>query len=88
MPPCKRWFTRFFIGQVPGNEKLYASLRSKGYELIFKPTTIHKENDKPVVKGNVDAELVLYAAAIYYKRYKKAIIVSGDGDFACLIDFL
>jgi len=39
------------------------------------------------VKGNVDAELVLHAM-IEYKNYDKAIIVSGDGDFHCLIEYL
>ncbi|MDI6799061.1 MAG: NYN domain-containing protein, partial [Actinomycetota bacterium] len=38
-------------------------------------------------KGNVDAELVLYAM-IEYPNYDKAIIVSGDGDFHCLIEYL
>ena len=40
------------------------------------------------VKGNVDAELVLHAAVIEYANYHRAIIVSGDGDFACLGDYL
>jgi uncharacterized LabA/DUF88 family protein len=31
---------------------------------------------------------VLHAAAIEYPNYDKAIIISGDGDFACLLDFL
>jgi len=39
-------------------------------------------------KGNIDAELVLYAAAIEYQQYHKAVIVSGDGDFYCLYEFL
>jgi uncharacterized LabA/DUF88 family protein len=38
------------------------------------------------VKGNIDAELVLYSAKIEYKNYDKAIIVSGDGDFFCLLE--
>jgi uncharacterized LabA/DUF88 family protein len=46
------------------------------------------ENGKQTVKGNVDAELVLHTAAIEYSNYEKAIIVSGDGDFACLLEFL
>jgi uncharacterized LabA/DUF88 family protein len=46
------------------------------------------KNGKETVKGNVDAELVLHAAAIEYPNYNKAIIVSGDGDFACLVQFL
>jgi len=57
-------------------------------DLIFKPTIRYFENGKETVKGNVDAELVLHSAAIQYKNYDKAIIVSGDGDFACLVEFL
>lgn len=39
------------------------------------------------VKGNVDAELVLHTM-IEYDNYEKAIIVTGDGDFYCLVDYL
>ena len=39
------------------------------------------------MKGNVDAELVLYAAAKVIDKYDKAIIVSGDGDLR-LIEYL
>lgn len=73
------------IGFIKQNEKLYRQLKSYGYELIFKPTV--KDNfGKP--KGNVDAELVLHASAIEYSKYDKAVIVSGDGDFYCLHEFL
>ncbi len=74
-----------FIGQLAGNEGFYLSLQEAGYILIFKPTV---ELATGVVKGNVDAELVLHSAAIQYKNYDKAIIVSGDGDFTCLVEFL
>jgi len=74
-----------FIGFIKGNEKMYDQLKSFGYELVFKPTT--KDGlGKP--KGNIDAELVLHAAAIEYKNYDKAVIVSGDGDFRCLYEYL
>ena len=46
-----------------------------------------KKDEKPAVKGNVDAELVLYAMK-ELPNYKQAIIVSGDGDFFSLIEFL
>lgn len=77
-----------FIGLVVNNQKLYTSLQQAGYVLIFKPTVKYYINGKETIKGNVDAELVLHAAAIEYKNYSKAVIVSGDGDFACLIDYL
>jgi uncharacterized LabA/DUF88 family protein len=39
------------------------------------------------VKGNVDAELVLYAVK-EMPNYQKAIIISGDGDFYSLVEYL
>ena len=72
-----------FIGYVPGNEKLYTYLQEAGYIVVFRPT-LEKNG---IVKGNCDAELVLHAM-IEYEHYQKAIIVSGDGDFHCLIEYL
>jgi uncharacterized LabA/DUF88 family protein len=77
-----------FIGMVDNNQKLYTMLQTAGYILIFKPTTEYLVNGKTTVKGNVDAELVLHSAAIQYPNYDKAIIVSGDGDFHCLVEYL
>lgn len=77
-----------FIGLVGNNQKLYTELQAAGFILIFKPTVQYFENGKKTVKGNVDAELVLHAAAVEFPNYDKAIIVSGDGDFACLLEFL
>lgn len=76
-----------FIGMKPGNEKLYTSLQENGYILIFKPTLEMKREGKTVTKGNVDAELVLHAM-IQHPNYDKAVIVSGDGDFYCLVEYL
>ena len=76
-----------FIGYVTGNESLYTSLQQAGYIVIFKPTLAIKKSKKVKIKGNVDAELVLHTM-IEYKNYEKAIIVSGDGDFRCLIEYL
>lgn len=77
-----------FIGLIPGNEELYSSLSDSGYQLVFKPTVQYVEDKQITYKGNVDAELVLYAAAKTIANYDKAIIVSGDGDFGCLIEYL
>ena len=59
------------------------------------PEALHKEplkegeeeHKKPATKGNVDAELVLYAMK-ELPKYDKAIIVSGDGDFYCIVEYL
>ncbi|TSC90949.1 MAG: hypothetical protein CEN92_349 [Candidatus Berkelbacteria bacterium Licking1014_96] len=74
----------YFIGYIEGNSSLYKSLQEYGYLLIFKPTFQDRDGE---VKGNCDAELVLQAM-IDYKKYDKAIIVSGDGDFGCLVSYL
>jgi uncharacterized LabA/DUF88 family protein len=78
-----------FIGNLPGNERLYTTLQRQGYILILKPTmTFRDKKGKLCVKGNVDTDIVLYAAAIEYANYDKAVIVSGDGDFISLCDYL
>lgn len=59
-----------------------------GYTLVFEPTVAYIEDGKKTMKGKVDAELVLYASAQVYDDYNKAIIVSGDGDFYCLAEYL
>lgn len=74
-----------FIGFIPKNRDLYKLLTKAGYALIYKPVVESKKHVK--TKGNVDAELVLHAM-IEYPNYDKAIIVSGDGDFHCLIEYL
>lgn len=46
-----------------------------------------KVKEKPLIKGNVDTELVLYAMK-ELPNYQRAIIVSGDGDFFSLAEYL
>lgn len=73
-----------FIGYVPTQQSLYTALQEYGYVVVFKPTLLLAEGK---VKGNVDAELVLHAM-IEYPNYDQAVIVTGDGDFHCLVDYL
>ncbi len=73
-----------FMGFKPDEQQMYSFLQDAGFNLIFKPILELKNGE---VKGNCDAELVLQAM-IDFKRYKKAIIVTGDGDFHCLIKYL
>ena len=73
-----------FMGYVEGNQQMYKKLQEDGYIVIFKPTLIYKDG---TTKGNCDAELVLHSM-IEFNHYKKAVIVSGDGDFYCLAEYL
>lgn len=84
-----------FIGYIPENEDLYEKMHEAGYMVVLKPTfdvTKPREEEKPdeeakPVKGNIDADLVLWAMK-ELSNYEKAIIVSGDGDFFSLVEYL
>ncbi len=74
-----------FIGLVPERVKFYEHLQSCGYVLIFKQTVSVGEK----IKGNCDAELVLKTVSdLYTKSFSKCILITGDGDFGCLVEFL
>jgi uncharacterized LabA/DUF88 family protein len=73
-----------FIGYVYENQALYTALQKEGYILVFKPTL---KLPGGRVKGNVDAELVLHAM-IEFANYDGALVVTGDGDLYCLVDYL
>jgi uncharacterized LabA/DUF88 family protein len=74
-----------FVGYIPQNKRMYDSFKHFGYELVFKPTVIDSEGK---AKGNIDAEIVLYASCLKLNEYDEAVFVSGDGDFYCLYEFL
>lgn len=84
-----------FIGYMSENESLYEYMYELGFLVVLKPTIDvspkqqgeHEDKEKPVIKGNVDAELVLYAMK-ELPNYEQAIIVSGDGDFFGLAEYL
>ena len=73
-----------FMGYIKGNEQLYNFLQEQWYTIIFKETL----EIAGKVKWNCDAELVVKAVSDFYEvQTKNAVLVSWDGDFACLLDF-
>lgn len=87
-----------FIGYIAENETLYQQMYDHGFLVVLKPTLeimqVEKpgekskdDKDKVPVKGNIDADLVLHAMK-ELPNYDKAIIVSNDGDFFGLIEYL
>lgn len=91
-----------FIGYVPEFEDMYQQLHESGYLIVLKPTfdmtrprpedqpksgKDEKEEEKKQTKGNVDADLVLWAMK-EFPHYSKAIVASGDGDFYSLVEYL
>ena len=74
-----------FIGFVPGNQNLYNALQEYGYVLVFKPVVLGDDKEP---KGNIDADLVLRAMIdLHENSFDKAVIVTSDGDFYCLVDY-
>jgi uncharacterized LabA/DUF88 family protein len=87
-----------FIGYVPEFEDIYEKMHQAGYAVVLKPTfdmsrpqpeekQLNKNGEEKKVKGNVDADMVLWAMK-EMKNYDKAVIVSGDGDFFGLVEYL
>lgn len=89
-----------FIGYVPEFEPLYEQLHEAGYAIVLKPTfdmtkplqdpnapDAKPDEDKKPVKGNIDADLVLWAMKDM-SNYDKMILVSGDGDFFSLVEYM
>ena len=73
-----------FIGFVALNQSLYDRLQEAGFILKFKPTVPDADGK---IKGNIDADLVLHAA-LALTDYDRAVIVSSDGDFHPLVQYL
>jgi uncharacterized LabA/DUF88 family protein len=63
---------------------LYSKLQEAGFICVFKPVLKNKDGS---IKGNVDAELVLQTIH-EINNFEQAVIVTGDGDFYCLIKYL
>ena len=76
----------YFIGLIPKEKDLYASLQKAGFTLIFKEV-VYDGDGKP--KGNCDADLVLQAAIDFFENNCEGqVLVTSDGDYACLAKFL
>ena len=73
-----------FLGYIKEYQYFYNKVLSYGYEIIFKPVIRNRNGE---IKGNIDAELVMYIMK-ELNCFDKAVIVSGDGDFYCLIKYL
>ena len=78
----------YFLGYVQEeNQDLYEEIQKAGFVLIFRahnPAMMGKK------KGNVDSDIIFHVMKKMYKResFDKVILVSGDGDYKILVDFL
>jgi uncharacterized LabA/DUF88 family protein len=74
----------YFIGYSKQYQHLYDDLTDYGYLLIHKPVLTLPDGN---IKGNCDAEIVLHTMS-QISNYNKAVIITGDGDIGCLVDYL
>lgn len=78
----------YFLGYVQEkNQDLYEKIQNADFVLVFRehnPAMIGKK------KGNVDSDIIFQIMKKMYKKedFYKIILVSGDGDYKLLVDFL
>lgn len=76
-----------FIQEGESIEQLYEKIQSAGFILVFRQHNTAMIGKK---KGNVDTDIVFSVMKRLYKRdgFDKIVLVSGDGDYKMLVDFL
>lgn len=78
----------YFLGYVDAaNNDLYEDIQHAGFILSFRehsPMMLGKK------KGNVDSDIILSVMKRLYRKetFSKVVLVSGDGDYKQLVDFL
>jgi hypothetical protein len=77
----------YFLGNfLPHKKPLYDEITKSGYILKFKP---HTKNLKSSKKGNVDSNIIFNCMKQMIENdTSKIVIISGDGDYRELIDYL
>lgn len=79
----------YYIGYFDNNNgDLYTSIQRAGFILTFKE---HNSEMKSTKKGNVDIDIMFDIMRIIHEEgdsFDKIILVSGDGDYKKVVDFL
>ena len=78
----------YFLGYIDERQQaLYDNLKRAGYILTFRE---HTSGMKGTKKGNVDTDIIFDVMRTLIERtdFDKIILVSGDGDYKRLVDYL
>jgi len=80
----------YYLGYVQDEQQyqtLYEAIQDAGFILVFRK---HNAAMKGTKKGNVDADIIFSVMKRIYKQedFDKVVLVSGDGDYRMLVDFL
>ncbi|MFT5037050.1 MAG: uncharacterized LabA/DUF88 family protein [Candidatus Azotimanducaceae bacterium] len=80
----------YYLGYVQDGsnyQKLYDDVQDAGFHLVFRE---HNSAMKGTKKGNVDSDIIFSIMKRLYLQedFNKVVLVSGDGDYKQLVDFL
>ena len=78
----------YFLGCIDENHRdLYTQIQEAGFVWMFRE---HNTAMKGKKKGNVDTDIVFHIMKKMYLKegFDKIVLVSGDGDYKKLVDFL
>ncbi len=78
----------YFLGYISEAEQgLYDNLHKSGFVVLFKEHNLVVKSKK---KGNVDTDIVfeIMKNLVDNKDFNKIILISGDGDYKKLVDYL
>jgi uncharacterized LabA/DUF88 family protein len=78
----------YFLGYVQeARQELYEEIQAAGFVLVFREHNTAMLGKK---KGNVDSDIIFSIMKKLYRRedFQKIFLVSGDGDYKMLVDFL
>jgi uncharacterized LabA/DUF88 family protein len=80
----------YYLGYVQAgvqHEHLYERIQAAGFILVFR---LHSEAMLGKKKGNVDSDIIFSIMKRLYQKedFDKVVLVSGDGDYKMLVDFL
>ncbi len=78
----------YFLGYVQEmRQELYEEIQAAGFVLVFREHNAAMLGKK---KGNVDSDIIFHTMKKLYKGedFQKIFLVSGDGDYKMLVDFL
>lgn len=78
----------YFLGYLQEeNNELYKEIQKAGFIVLFKE---HNQYAVTKKKGNVDADIVfeIMKNMIDNKNFEKIVLVSGDGDYKKLVEYL
>lgn len=76
-----------YLGDI--HKDIYKKASRSGFE-VKKKKAIKQIDSRGniVMKANIDIDLVVGAIGEYWGKYDKAVIMSGDGDFLALVEYL